>query len=79
MILRLIFYIFLFYLGYKLLFEFIIPLFKTTRQVKRGFRNMQEQMRNQSGVPGETPKSPSGSKGPQEKETKDYIDFEEIK
>ncbi|GAC1419641.1 MAG: hypothetical protein NVS1B13_06460 [Flavisolibacter sp.] len=48
-------------------------------KIKKGFRHMQEQMRNQSGFKGESPKSPDGENGVHQKETKDYIDFEEIK
>ena len=79
MILRIIFYAFLFYLAYKLVFDFIIPVFKTTRRIKKGFREMQDRMqqpadpyhrqngKQQDAVKNE--KSPAG----------DYIDFEEIK
>ena len=45
MILSFLFYVFVFYLGYKLLFEFILPLVRTTRQVRRGFRDMNQRMR----------------------------------
>jgi hypothetical protein len=64
---------------YKLVFGFIIPVYKTTRQMKKKFREMheqaqQEQMKQQGfhtqpGAPQPSSKSPSG----------DYIDFEEVK
>lgn len=73
---------------YRLVFGFIIPVVRATRQVKKGFRNMQEQMNAQYGqqAPGGNPFGSSGtqqssfapnsgSKGSDE----DYIEFEEVK
>ena len=74
----LLFYGFLIYLLYRLVFHFIIPLYKTTRQVKKSFRNMQDQMRQHTGAqntaPQETPTKKTGTG-----KVGDYIDFEEIK
>ncbi|MBA2500796.1 MAG: hypothetical protein H0V30_13805 [Chitinophagaceae bacterium] len=81
--LRLLFILLMIYLTYKVIFHLVIPIYKTTRQVKKGFREMQEQMneqmrkqqQNQSSnqTPGQasttSKKEPAG----------DYIDFEEIK
>ena len=79
MILRFLFYAFLLYLAYKLVFHFIIPVYRTTRKLKRGFREMQERMQQHAG--------PSAHQQPQQdpahdrKKTGagDYIEFEEIK
>ena len=78
MILRIIFYAFLFYLAYKLVFDFIIPVFKTTRRIKKGFREMQDRMQQ--------PADPYNRQNGQQNEVKneksaagDYIDFEEVK
>jgi hypothetical protein len=66
------------YLAYKVIFHLIIPIYKTTRQVKKGFQDMQQKMndhmqqqQNQSAGnnPGQSKNEPAG----------DYIDFEEIK
>jgi hypothetical protein len=79
MIFKILFYGFLLYLAYRLIFNFIIPIYKTTKQVKRSFRDMQEQMhqhtdpyyqQRQNDTP--TPKTASSKTG-------DYIDFEEVK
>jgi hypothetical protein len=78
MILRFLFYVFLFYMLYKLLFDFIIPVFKATRQVKRGFRQMQDHMNQQAGQQkqaGTVKQQPSNDKT----QAGEYIDFEEIK
>ncbi|MGV3528213.1 MAG: hypothetical protein ACO1OO_04905 [Flavisolibacter sp.] len=77
MILRFLFYAFLVYLLYKFLFGFVIPIFRTTREVKRNFRHMQDQMNRQA------PPNPQGSYEQTANSNKekpgDYIDFEEIK
>jgi len=75
MFLRFLFYAFLIYMAYKLLFGLVIPLYRTTRQVKRGIRQMQEQMR-QGGAP---PEEPVQQVKPKPRAEEDYIDFEEVK
>ena len=74
--LRYLFYIFLAYMLYQLVFKFIIPLYRTTRQVKKGFREMQERMNQQAGPNFQSTQSqPADKKGV----GGDYIDFEEVK
>ena len=76
MFLRFLFYAFLLYLGYKLVFDFIIPVVRTTRQVKRGFREMKNKMEQNGFNPGTTPAQPETKK----KEVPgEYIDYEEVK
>ena len=78
MILSFLFYVFVFYLGYKLLFEFILPLVRTTRQVRRGFRDMNQRMQQHTESfqnRNEAKQKPAG-KSPS---SGDYIDFEEVK
>jgi hypothetical protein len=76
MIFRFLFYLFLFYLLYKLVFDLVLPVYRATRQVKRGFREMQEKMQQQEtgyeGQPQADEKAYNGSGG-------EYIDFEEVK
>ena len=71
---RLIFELFIFYILYKFIFEFVIPIYRTTKQVRRGFQNMQDQMNGQNNhqANGQTAKQPGKPVG-------DYIDFEEVK
>ena len=63
---------------YNLVFKFIIPIYRTTKKVKRDFAEMKNKMSDfmeqQQGFQAkETPKQAS-------KEAKgDYIDFEEVK
>jgi len=78
MILRFLFYVFLFYMLYRLVFDFIIPVYRTTKKVKRGFREMNERMRQHT--EGFTPEKPQVEKQ-KSGDTKpgDYIEFEELK
>jgi len=77
----LLFYAFLVYLLYRLVFSFIIPLYRTTRQVKKSFRSMQEQMRQHSDPHGQhqAQNSQPQHKKPGTNKVGDYIDFEEVK
>jgi predicted PurR-regulated permease PerM len=80
MILSFLFYAFLAYLAFRLVFNFIIPLYRTTRQVKRGFRDMQERMRPPNQQQQQQQRSSQSQAQPQPKSNAgDYIEFEEIK
>ncbi len=82
-IIRLAFELFILYLLYKLVFELIIPVAKTTKQVKKQFGDLssqlQEKMNQQQAqqkanafTATKTPDKPASKKD-------DYIDFEEVK
>src|SRR5690606_35399314 len=80
--LRIILIALLIYLAYKFIFHLVIPVYKTTKQVKNGFREMQEQMneemnRQQNGQPNSQPSEPPGFS--KKEPAGDYFDFEEIK
>ena len=80
---RLAFELFALYILYKLIFDFIIPVAKTTKQVKKQFSAMSQQMQEkmnqkQASQQQQTNYSTPASPGPKEKKD-DYIDFEEIK
>ncbi|HVE61138.1 MAG TPA: hypothetical protein VNA26_04925 [Chitinophagaceae bacterium] len=73
-----LFYFFLAYLLYQLVFKFILPIYRTTKQVKRGFRDMQERMNSHVNThASEKPTDPS--KTSSKKKAGDYIDFEEVR
>jgi len=65
---------------YNLVFKLIIPVYKTTRQMKEKFRemhaNMQDPMQQQ---PDFTTQPNGAEKSSSKKSKEDYIDFEEIK
>lgn len=80
--LAIIFYAFLAYILYRLVFHFILPVYRTYRRVKKGFREMHEKM--ESRQPGGAQQGP-GPSNPYQGSTNgqpkagEYIDFEEIK
>ena len=79
---RVLLYIFLIYLAYQFIFKFVIPLYRTTQQVKKGFREMSGRMNQPderdfaNGQPSSTKPQP---KDPNKKSVGEYIDFEEVK
>jgi hypothetical protein len=65
---------------YNLIFRFIIPVYKTTRQMKQKFREMHTQMQDQMNQQQDfTAQQESPEKSGSKKAKEDYIDFEEIK
>ncbi|MEP6584826.1 MAG: hypothetical protein ABJA90_11195 [Ginsengibacter sp.] len=76
-ILRLAGEIFLIYILYKLIFDFIIPVYQSTKKIKKQFGEMHSKMQQdmnaytKSQNPDKTGREASGKD--------DYIEFEEIK
>ena len=77
-IFRILLYVFLIYLAYKIIFDLIIPVYRTTKQVKKGFKEMNERMNDHMNQQGQQPAQPEQPKKPKEKPG-DYIEYEEIK
>ena len=79
-IIRLAGEIFLIYILYRLIFDFIIPIYQTTKKVKRQFGEMQSKMQDQmdSFDSKKSAQSKAASAQPQKKK-EEYIDYEEIK
>ena len=79
-IIKLAFEIFLLYLLYKLIVDLIIPVYKTTKQVKRQFGEMQNKMNEQMNAykkqQATAAEKPASQPEPNKEE---YIDYEEIK
>ncbi len=69
--------LFLIYVLYKLIFDFIIPIFESTKKIKKQFGDMQNQMQQDINAAGRRQETAPAEK----KVTKegDYIDFEEVK
>jgi hypothetical protein len=73
---KLIFQLFIIYLLYKFVFEFIIPVYRTTSQVKKKMNEMQEKMQEQQhNYNNHTNPDPQ----PKKNHDADYIDYEEVK
>jgi hypothetical protein len=79
-ILGFLFLAFVAYLVFRLVFDFIIPIYRTTKRVRKSFRDMHERMNGQTEPysqqqPPGTKQNQSNNKGG----VGEYIDFEEIK
>lgn len=74
--LRILLYAFIIYLLYRLIFDFIIPVYKTTRQVRKGFREMHDNMQNQMNQ--QDQQSSRTQPGTKKEQVGDYIDYEEL-
>jgi len=78
--LRVLLYALLIWFLYNLIFKFIIPVYKTTRQMKQKFREMNSRMQDQMNQQQDFTNPSSSSTQTSSKISKeDYIDFEEIK
>ena len=67
---------FVFYLVYKFLFEFLMPIGKVARDMKQKVNKMKEQQTQQESF---HQNQSSGATSKPKVDDKDYIDFEEIK
>ena len=76
---RLLLYIFLIYLAYQFIFRFVIPVYRTTQQVKKGFREMHNRMNDVNSGQKESPSQTQTSNDSPKEKVGEYIDFEEIK
>ena len=78
--LKIIFYTFILWLLYKLIFDFIVPIYQSTKQVRRQMGDIQERMRQQfeqqqQAAEPQRPQATAAKKA----DKNDYLDFEEIK
>ncbi len=70
---------FLLYLVYNFIFKLVMPIYKTTKQVRQQFGDMQQQMQNKFGG-NQQPQQPiKPTAQPTPKIDKDYIEYEEVK
>lgn len=76
--LRFLFWMITLYFLYRLVFHFIIPIFRVSRQVKSQMREFQDRMQeSQQTYPG-SQHTPTQTQ-PKSEKAGDYIDFEEVK
>lgn len=73
--------LFVLYLLYKLVFDFIIPVYRTTKQMSGKMRDMQEKMnqQHQQQQQAETYQHTTHQQTSAKRSSDDYIDYEEIK
>ncbi len=70
------------YILYKIIFDFIIPVASTTKNIKKQFGEMQTKMNeynSRPAGPAPTNTTTSSSVNSNKRKADDYIDFEEIK
>ncbi len=83
--LKTLFLIFILYIGYKLVFEFIIPIYNASKRMRDQVGQMQQKMQEEQqrrqfereGYIPPTEQQKPGAARPADKE--DYIEFEEVK
>jgi uncharacterized protein YneF (UPF0154 family) len=75
---KILLYAFLIYIAYRFLFGFVIPIYRTTRQMKKGFQEMNDRMNEHMQQHQEQTAPKEQVQKPEQKEG-DYIEFEEIK
>ena len=73
-----LFLLFIGYLVFKLVSDLIIPIYRTTRQVRKGFREMHQRM-NQHEQQFQQQQSQTQNQNNNKGGAGEYIDFEEIK
>ena len=78
-ILRLIGQILLIYILYKLIFDFIIPIYQTSKRVKRQVREMNAKMQEQMNAQNQQQSAAANTTRQEPVKKEDYIDYEEIK
>lgn len=76
---KLLLYILLGWVLYKVIFDFIIPVYRSTSHIRRQVRDIQDQMRNQQQPTPPPPPQPQPNKSKPVRDEGDYIDFEEVK
>jgi hypothetical protein len=79
MILSFLFFTFVAYLVFKLVFDFVLPIYKTTRDVRQKFREMNSQMRGQQNGQAAQNKQQKNNEDSAKSPLGEYIDFEEVK
>lgn len=69
--------LFLIYILYQLIFEFIIPIYQSTKKIKKQFGEMQNKM--QQDINAANSRKAAAYQEPKVKRDGDYIEFEEVK
>lgn len=78
-IFKLAFELFVIYILYKIVFDFVLPIYRTTRQMKQKMGEMHQKMQEQQ-EQGSRPFTKVPSSEPVKKgAADDYIEYEEIK
>jgi hypothetical protein len=69
--------LFLIYILYQLIFEFVIPVYQSTKKIRKQFSDLQSKMQQDMNAAGK--QHATARPEPTVKREGDYIEFEEIK
>ena len=75
---RLLFQALLFYIAYRFIFNFVVPVVRTTLQLRKQAKKFQDQVRQRAPQPEESVNASNATKKNASKAKGDYIDFEEL-
>ena len=76
---RVLFELFVLYLLYKLIFDFIVPIYQTTKQVKQKVNEIQRNMNEQANQQQRNQYTSAANPASPKPKSDDYIEFEEVK
>ena len=76
---KLLIELFFLYLIYKIVFDFIIPVYKASKQMSQKMQDFSQKMNVQQKPTGNQPTQNSNTGTRHKPKDEDYIDFEEIK
>ncbi len=76
---RIFFLAIVFYLLYRLVFDLILPVYKTSRQVRKQFNDMQNQQNNSGNANPQNSHANNNGQASRKSKAGEYIDFEEVK
>jgi len=71
-----IFFAILVYVAYQFIFNLVVPVYRATHKIKKGFRDMHDQMKEKMD---QQKAETTSTKAKSSKPLGDYIDFEEVK
>ena len=75
---RLLFQALLFYIAYRFIFNFVVPVVRTTLQLRKQAKKFQDQVRQRAPQPEESVNATNNSRKNTSNAKGDYIDFEEL-
>jgi len=77
---KIILWAFFIYIIYRFVFEFLIPVYKATQKIKKGFRDMQDKANEDINQQQKNTSATNADASQNKKEMLgEYIDFEEVK
>jgi hypothetical protein len=78
-IFKILFELFVLYLLYKLVFDFIIPIYQATKKVKQKVNEMNRNVNEQMNQQQHSQYTAAPKEASPKKKSDDYIEFEEVK